>query len=24
VGREHLRAAEWGYGTWNLKVYLQR
>ena len=24
VGREHLRAAEWGYGPWNLRVFLQR
>jgi hypothetical protein len=23
VGREHLRAAEWGYGPWNLRVFLQ-
>jgi hypothetical protein len=24
VGREHLEAAKWGHGEWNLSAYLQR
>ena len=24
IGREHLRAAEWGHGPWNLAAFLQR
>jgi hypothetical protein len=24
IGREHLRAAEWGHGAWNLSAFLNR